>query len=249
MTGDHTDFEIEELLGAYALDAVDEDERQLIERHLAECPRCRLEVEEHREVAAQLAYVGAPAPEGVWDRVVASLEDAPPALDLAPVVVLPARPSIGRRAALVGAVLGAVAAAVIAVLGVQVSRLDHRVAALDADRRQGIAQAINAAFLTPGATRVSLKGAGGVEAVLLPDGTGYVVRSSLPALSDGRTYQLWAIGGRGPISLGVLGGRPAPMEFQIVANDVSALAVTNEAAGGAPSPTLPPVAIGYVSRA
>jgi hypothetical protein len=147
-------------------------------------------------------------------------------------------------------VVGLSAAAVIAVLGVQLSRLDHRVTALDAARRKdAIAQQINAAFLAPGAVRVSMQGGGSVDALLLPDGTGYLVRSSLPALSRSRTYQLWAIGGRQPVSLGVLGTQLEPTQFTIAGAEVTALAISNEAAGGASAPTLPPVALGYVSRA
>ena len=57
--------EYSELLGAYALDAVDPDERDRIELHLTECPRCRAEVADHREVAAFLAQPGGSAPDGV----------------------------------------------------------------------------------------------------------------------------------------------------------------------------------------
>ncbi|MGH2872076.1 MAG: zf-HC2 domain-containing protein, partial [Solirubrobacteraceae bacterium] len=46
--------EIEELLGAYALDAVDPDERAAVDSHLAECLRCRAEVDRHRQIAAGL---------------------------------------------------------------------------------------------------------------------------------------------------------------------------------------------------
>jgi len=79
LTGHH---DMQELLGAYALDAVDADEAAEIEFHLSSCPRCRSELAEHREVAALLGYAGAPAPAGVWDRIVASLEEPPPALRL-----------------------------------------------------------------------------------------------------------------------------------------------------------------------
>src|SRR4051812_36552435 len=75
---DHVD-EFTELLGAYALDAVDDDEREAIEAHLLSCPRCRAEVAEHREVAAFLSK-GAPAPDGVWDRIAAELSPPAPPL-------------------------------------------------------------------------------------------------------------------------------------------------------------------------
>ncbi|HEX3539987.1 MAG TPA: anti-sigma factor [Acidimicrobiales bacterium] len=77
-----THEELQELLGAYALDAVDADEAAAIERHLPTCPRCRNELTDHREVAAMLGDAGAPAPSGLWDRIVAGLEEPPPELRL-----------------------------------------------------------------------------------------------------------------------------------------------------------------------
>src|SRR5690606_4393398 len=74
--------EIAELLGAYALDAVEPEEAAAVEAHLAVCPRCAAEVADHREVAAMLAHSGAPAPEGLWSRISASLEEAPPEMEL-----------------------------------------------------------------------------------------------------------------------------------------------------------------------
>ena len=72
--------EVRELLGAYALDAVDEDEREAVERHLDDCQPCRAEVKDHREVAAMMAAGWSPAPEGVWDRIAGALEENPPTL-------------------------------------------------------------------------------------------------------------------------------------------------------------------------
>ena len=56
-----THDELQSLLGAYALDAVEDDEARAVERHLQECPRCRAEVANHRETAALMASVGAEA--------------------------------------------------------------------------------------------------------------------------------------------------------------------------------------------
>jgi len=82
--------ELQELLGAYALDAVDADERGRVEDHLRGCARCRAEVEQHREVAAQLAYTGADAPDGLWRRIAAQLDAAP-----ADVIATPGLLSLG----------------------------------------------------------------------------------------------------------------------------------------------------------
>jgi anti-sigma factor RsiW len=93
--------EIADLLGAYALDAVEPDEAELVEAHLATCPRCRDEVRDHREVASLLAYSGAAAPPGLWDSLAAALEEPAPPIDaptLAPVTPI-GRPAsrLGRR--------------------------------------------------------------------------------------------------------------------------------------------------------
>lgn len=74
--------EIEELLGAYALDAVDADERAAVDAHLAQCPRCRAELAGHLEVASWMAGGGSRAPEGIWDRIADSLDSQTPALRL-----------------------------------------------------------------------------------------------------------------------------------------------------------------------
>jgi anti-sigma factor RsiW len=74
-----TPEEFDELLGAYALDAVDGDERDALEAYLATNPRARDEVAHHREVASMLGYTGAPAPAGLWDRIAGALDDRAPA--------------------------------------------------------------------------------------------------------------------------------------------------------------------------
>ncbi len=65
--------EMAELLGAYTLDAVEDDDARRIERHLAACPRCRAETDQLRQVAAALGTqagleAGTP-PQAVWDRI------------------------------------------------------------------------------------------------------------------------------------------------------------------------------------
>jgi anti-sigma factor RsiW len=69
-----THDEAAELLGVYALDAMDPDEAALVEAHLEECPRCRAEVARHHEVTGLLANSGAEAPAELWDRIAGRLE-------------------------------------------------------------------------------------------------------------------------------------------------------------------------------
>src|SRR5512133_3901972 len=108
--------DIEELLGAYAMDAVDPDERSQVEDDLETSPRSRAEVDQHREVAALLAFGGAEAPGGVWDRIAASLEERAPEPGPELAKVLPIKSRTRRRWWLGG--LAAAAVAAIAALSV-----------------------------------------------------------------------------------------------------------------------------------
>lgn len=49
-----------ELLGAYVLGRLEEDERRELERHISECPRCRAEVSELRSVTELLPLARVP---------------------------------------------------------------------------------------------------------------------------------------------------------------------------------------------
>jgi hypothetical protein len=229
--------ELQELTGAYALDAVEPDEREAMELHLLECPRCRAEVAEYREVAAFLAHNGYTAPEGLWDRIAGALEEAPPPLDLAPVVALPQpRRSPGLR---IVAAVAAAAAVVAAFLGVKVIDLDNKLDRFESE--DALARAAFRAQQDPERRTIELAdedGNEGAELVLLPDGTGYVVSDRLDPLSPDRTWQLWAIVDGQAISMGVLGSDPGIASFQ-AAGEPSAFALSNEVVGGAPQPTAP----------
>ncbi|MGI8685450.1 MAG: anti-sigma factor domain-containing protein [Acidimicrobiales bacterium] len=242
--------EIEELLGVYALDAVSAEEADLVETHLRECPRCRAEVADHREVAASLAHVGSTAPPGVWSRIAGSLEEAPPQLDMARVVSMRGRSqrrSIPLRAA---AAMVAMAAAVIALLGVQVSHLDNRTDQLaTALQKQGLDQAVQSAVFDESARKVDLRSEDGItfaKAVLRDNGEAYLVGNNLPKLPDDQTYQLWAVVGDRTVSVGVLGSDPGVSAFKVAGEGVSVLALTAEQAGGVVASDKDPVVRGLL---
>ena len=65
--------EIEELLGAYALDAVEPETAAVIEAHLDGCVRCAAEVDQHHEVAGLLANSGGVPPSDLWDGIAVRL--------------------------------------------------------------------------------------------------------------------------------------------------------------------------------
>jgi anti-sigma-K factor RskA len=232
--------QVQELLGAYALDAVEELERRDIEAHLATCPRCRAEVSEHLETAAMLAAVGERAPDGVWDEISERLDERPSVIDLEAARTDRPRPRQPLRWVVAAA---AVAAAV--ALGVAVTEQQQRIEQLAAEADEaGLARAAAAAAVRDDARLLTLASETGdvrAEAVILPDGRGYLVEDSLRPLPTGRTYQLWALGGPDPISAGVLGRDPGVVAFTV---DPSAtgLAITPERAGGVVAPEHPPVA-------
>lgn len=241
--------ELDELLGAYALDAVSPEERRLVEEYLLVDPRARAEVQEHREVASMLAWTGASAPDGLWDRIAGQLDDRAPAPsgELAAVLAFdagitaaPGRDrTTGARATRTSAsggrrwrpVLawagGTVAAAAIAVFAVAAFDRDGSdrspmEAAVEAARNDGDSMVT---------TLVAADGTFGGEAIIDRDGHGYLVLGALPELTTDRTYQLWGVIDGEAISLGVLGNHPA-IETFTAEGELTQLVVTNEVAGG-----------------
>lgn len=208
--------EVEELLGAYALDAVDDDERSAVDTHLATCPRCRAEVDRHREVASHLAQTGAPAPAELWDRIAESIAGDPP-----PPMRLVVGPRRSGRWLL--APLAAAAAAVIAVAAVAIAD--------DEDRDPGLAELAVAAFAAPDALTGDLVDAGGTplaRVAVLPDGTGFVIADELPDLDAG-TYQLWGTDGNEVVSLGVLGAAPEVVAFHAEPSQTTLMVTAEDA--------------------
>jgi anti-sigma factor RsiW len=70
--------EIQDLLGAYALDAVDPETATMVEHHLEGCLRCSTEVAQHHEVAGLLANSGGASPATLWDGIASQLDGSTP---------------------------------------------------------------------------------------------------------------------------------------------------------------------------
>jgi anti-sigma-K factor RskA len=143
----------------------------------------------------------------------------------------------------------AAAAVLIAVLGVQVVRMDNRLDTVTtAMGSRTLDQAALVAITDPAARRVHLRsddGSSQADAVLLPDGQAYLVSRNLPALSARETYQLWAVVGDQKISVGVLGSSPRVSAFHDDA-DPRVLAITTEQAGGVVASEKVPALVGSV---
>ncbi len=266
--------EIEELLGAYALDAVDAATAAMIEHHLESCVRCSVEVANHHEVAGLLANSGGESSPEVWDGIAARLAGSgrPPwerlAARLEPGAGPAAQPTPGpqspapgpggglrpgrrtRRWVTAGAVVVAAAAALVAVLlGVRVDRLDHQVSALAPP--SSLQAAERAALAEPSTRSIALGAPAGststarATVVLTASGTGFVRADRLSALPTDRTYQLWGVVGGETISLGLLGPDPTLVPFSVAGEQpVRTFAITDERSGGVVASTHQPVVAG-----
>ena len=240
-----THDEAAELLGAYALDAVDPDEAEAIELHLRECARCRAEVSEHRETAAMLAHAGADAPADLWGRIAGEIE--PPA-DVVPVPmprlgdIAEQRTAKARRRPVWLAPVAAAAAVVIAVLGLQVRDLQQRIDELPSSATAELASAAS----DPDAVLVHLDGGDGTSVPVVVNGDrAWLDAANLPDAGDGRTYQLWGASGEDLVSVAVLGRDPGVVSFDV--EGYAALAITEEDAPGVVRSAQPPVVGGELA--
>ncbi len=228
--------EMQELIALYSLDALEHAERLEVDAAVAADASLLRELDEMRAVAAALADAVEPATDvpspAVWRGIQAEIATG-----------RPAQPTGGRRWG-IGTFM-ALAAVVIAVaLAVRVGNLQRELDSVELTRLA------EAKMTEPSAFVVTLGGGAGqeetvVEAVIGPDGVGYVMAGALPALPADRTYQLWAIVAAEPeprvVSAGVLGNDPSVAPFQAV-GEIVGLAITAEVAGGVPVSEGEPIA-------
>lgn len=241
--------EVEDLLGAYALDALSPGDAALLREHLAGCEEHAEKASELRATAVRLpAAAGAVAPPAALKRRVLSAiagtsqSETPyrgpltfrPRAERAPKAprVLAARPPPYAW--------GAVAAVLVAAFGALVAWnivLMNR-GANDVGRLATRATDVRPLTGTDG-------GPHGTVVYFAADKMAVVYGDSMPALDSDRTYQLWAITGGRPESIGLMRAEPDGRATVIVPFDTgrsSALAVTIEPAGGSDQPTSTPVA-------
>jgi anti-sigma-K factor RskA len=240
--------ELDALLGAYALDALDTEERRQVEDYLAQNPSAQAEVDELRETAASLAMSPSgggdeAAPAELWERISQSIAAEPKSS--APIDELALRRERRRTPWVV--VVASVAAAIVIVLGAQVVSLNGRL-----DDNRTVAAAFDRAAKSKDAKNIALQadGTNVARVVLLPDGSGFLKADALPKLPDDQTYQLWALRGNPDhptaISAGVLGSQPQAVGFH-TNGPVDALALTVEHEGGVVQSSNPPFASATLS--
>jgi len=232
--------ELHTMTGAYAADALPDQERAVFEQHLATCATCEQEVRELRETAARLAAaVSIPPPEGLWERVrsdIALTRQLPP-----PLVAARSRRHAWYR---LSNRMVAVAAAALLVIAVSLGGLSLSLAnRLDrsADQNDRIATVLGAPDVQTRTATAPGVGSGTVV-VSQERQAGVFVASGLQRVPSSRTYQPWALGGGQARSAGLLGtGGKATRLLDGDLGGADAVGVTVEPRGGSAQPTSDPV--------
>jgi anti-sigma-K factor RskA len=223
--------DIHALVGAYAVDALDDVERAAFERHLAECAACRAEVDGLREASSVIgSSVAKEPPVSLRDRVLADIATVRPL----PPLTTPARQRAARfRPALVAAA----AAVVIAVAGGvvvaepwadessqgQLTAAERIQAAADAETYQQ--------ELDGGAVATVIRSKSLNQAVL--------VTENMPPAPDGKVYELWLDHEEvGMVAAGLM--EDGQREVVLTGEPATAIGfgITVEPDGGSPEPNV-----------
>jgi anti-sigma-K factor RskA len=225
---------IHELTAAYALDALDPEERREYESHLADCETCQEELASLAGVTEALAVAAsgpAPRPE-LRDRILSAARAEPQ-------TVVPFEPRRRRALPVVGAVAAAAAVAALAI-GLYASQLRGD---LD-DARSTLEQQRQAAAVLadPDARTVALSNGQG-RLVVDENGRAALVLRDMGAAPAGKTYEVWVVEGENAVPAGLFPGADdvdlVAVDGEVGQGDV--VAVTIEDEGGAETPNLPPV--------
>jgi anti-sigma-K factor RskA len=227
--------ELHALVGAYAVDALDDIERRRFEDHLAECDSCARETRGLREAAAHLGTaVALPPPPPLRDKVmagVARVRPLPPRLS-------DVRGRRDRRPWLFTLTAAACFLVVAGFLGVLTVRAQDRAERAEVADRQVI-DVLAAPDARQASGRASTGGSGTVVASRAK-GKAVVILAGVPRLPGSQTYELWLMGPGKPRPAGLLREAGTPV-IATGLGDATQIGVTVEPAGGSPQPTSVPV--------
>jgi hypothetical protein len=257
--------EIHGAVGSYVVNALDPEELEEFEAHLAVCPTCRREVAEFGETAAELSLLASAAPppalrESILTAIseVRPLPPEPPT-ETAPAESSPPEPATApaegpvdelalrrqrRRTRVLTVLAAAVLAAAVALGGVVYTLVQGRQA-------QVAQQVAETELLTAPDVQTytaTMKDGGQISFVVSKSlDRALFIGKDLPSVGTDRTYQLWTLEGEQAIPDNlVAGGGDRQQFFRETLSGVTGLAVSVEAAGGAQQPT--PSAIQVVTE-
>jgi anti-sigma-K factor RskA len=214
--------DLHELVAAYALNALDDDDRAAFEEHLSTCERCAAELGELRETAAALAYLPdtvAP-PEALRARILDTARAERPN-------VVPLHRHAAKRTWGLGAVAAVAVAAAVALAAWNVALHNDLTDQKDAAKQF---------------TAVSLNGAKGNLAVA-DSGGAVLFMCGIGDAPAGKTYEAWVITGGKATRAGQFAGGSGcvtvPLQHTVPSG--STVAVTVEPEGGSDQPTSTPI--------
>jgi hypothetical protein len=249
--------EIHGAVGAYVVNALEPDEREEFEAHLAVCPTCSREVVEFGETAAELSVLASATqpPAGLRRSILSAIAEVrplppEPAAEAAatpgpagpPVPAEAGRPvdelalrRQRRRTRILSVLVAAAMLAAVALGGVVYTLAQSREA-------QVAQQAAETELLTaPDVETYSatMKDGGQISFVVSRSlDRAMFIGKDLPTVGADRTYQLWTLEGERAIPDNlVAGGGDRQQFFRETLSGVTGLAVSVEAAGGAQQPT------------
>jgi anti-sigma-K factor RskA len=243
-------------VGSYVVNALDPDELEEFEAHLAVCPTCTREVREFSETAAQfslLASTAQPPPE-LRSSILGAISEVRPLPPEPPAATEPAEASTRslkrmpaerpidelalrrqqRRTQILSVLVAAVVAAALALGGVVYGLVQSRQA-------QVALQAAEIELLTAPDVKTytaTMRDGGQISFVVSRSlNRAMFIGKDLPAVRADQTYQLWTLEGQRPIPDNlVAGGGDRKEFFRDTLSGVTGLAVSVEAAGGAQQP-------------
>ncbi|WP_457255053.1 anti-sigma factor [Pedococcus sp. P5_B7] len=253
--------DIHGLVGAYAVDAIDEQERSDFELHLAECPECQAEVASLQQAATQLSLMTETVPPASMRSAVlagiktvrplppleaqstgpvasgpvggpSSTADAPTPTDTTVVQLRPRRRVTAWLAT-------AAAAAILLVGGIAWSPWDN-----------GTGGTVTEQVLAASDAQRYEKVIGGAKATIVRSaslGKAVIIADHMPAAPDGKDFQLWLDQpNRGMVSAGLMPHGTADTVTILLDGDAATATgagITVEPAGGSRAPTTAPVAL------
>ena len=243
---------VEELAGAYALDALPDAQLEAVEAHFGSCPRPHASLRELSETAGLLALVceESQPPPSLGQRILSAAAadlDAPVAAPvmLHPRVSPPPTTARGPRSRFSGMLWLAAAALAALALGLGVwGAAEHAQLSQRATALHGNATVLTA--LAEGATVVQLPGSGAQQPALLVqprDGSAAYLVVDAPKLTAGKVYAAWYINGNAAALAGSFDGSsngPQVVRLSGPLSNARAVAVTIEPQGST-TPTGPKI--------
>ncbi len=234
--------DVHALVGAYAVDALDDLERAAFDRHLAGCEDCRAEVASLQEAASLLAETtSVEPPPALRDRVLAGITTVRPLPPITPEPTVETGTRTRSRRFRVATLVAA--AAVIAAVGADAA-IWHP---WSDDSSQTVSDA-SAVLGASDAQSTSLDFDGGASATVTHSdsvGKAVIETHKMPPPPDGMVYQLWLQQPvSGMVSAGVM---PIKADQTVVltgdAATAKAAGITIEPEGGSDHPTSEPIAL------